>query len=189
MSTESIDKAVQTQIANIEKSTGKKLEDWIAIVNKSGFTKHGELVNFLKNKHGFTHGNANTLVHFAKQSHAGAAENDTDWIAEQYKGKENLKPWYDKIMADINKFGSDIEISPKKAYVSLRRKKQFAIIQPSTKDRLDVGLNIKGVAPTGNVNASGSWNAMCTHRIKVEDEKTINKDLINWIKQSYDQAG
>lgn len=189
MSSESIDKAIQTQIANIEKSTGKKLEDWIAIVNKSGFTKHGELVNFLKDKHGFTHGNANTIVHFAKQSHAGAAENDTDWIAEQYKGKENLKPWYDRIMADINKFGNDIEISPKKAYVSLRRKKQFAIIQPSTKDRLDVGLNIKGVAPTGNVIASGSWNAMCTHRIKVEDEKTINKDLIGWIKKSYDQAG
>jgi predicted transport protein len=189
MSSESLDKAVQTQITNFEKSTGKKLEDWISIVNKSGFAKHGELVNFLKDKHGFTHGNANTVVHFAKQSHAGAAENDTDWIAEQYKGKENLKPWYDKIMTDISKFGSDIEISPKKAYVSLRRKKQFAIIQPSTKDRLDVGLNIKGVAPSGNVMAAGSWNAMCTHRIKVEDEKTINKDLIGWIKQSYDQAG
>jgi len=165
------------------------LEDWVTIVNKSGFAKHGELVNFLKDKHGFTHGNANTVVHFAKQSHAGAAENDTDWIAEQYKGKENLKPWYDKIMVDINKFGNDIEVSPKKAYVSLRRKKQFAIIQPSTKDRLDIGLNIKGVAPSGSVIAAGSWNAMCTHRIKVEDEKTINKDLINWIKQSYDQAG
>ena len=54
-------------------------------------------------------------------------------IAEQYKGKEKLKPWYDKIMAEINKFGKDVELAPKKAYVSLRRKKQFAIIQPSTK--------------------------------------------------------
>jgi hypothetical protein len=30
---------------------------------------------------------------------------------------------------------------------------------------------------------------MCTHRIKLEDEKMINKDLIAWIKKSYDQAG
>lgn len=186
---ESLDKAYATQIANIEKSTGKKINDWFAIVNKSGFAKHGELVNFLKEKHGFTHGNANMVVHYAKQSHAGAAENDTDWIAEQYKGKENLKPWYDKIMSEINKFGKDIEVSPKKAYVSLRRKKQFAILQPSTKDRFDVGLNIKGVTPTGIVEDGKKWNAMCTHRIKVEDEKMINKDLINWIKQSYDQAG
>jgi predicted transport protein len=189
MSSEALDKATQTQIANIEKSTGKKLQDWIAIVNKSGISKHGELVSFLKEKHGFTHGNANTIVHFAKQSHAGASENDTDWIAEQYKGKENLKPWYDKIMAEINKFGKDVELAPKKAYMSLRRKKQFAIIQPSTKDRLDVGLNIKGVAASGNVEDGAKWNAMCTHRIKVENEKMINRDLINWIKQAYDQAG
>jgi len=189
MSSASIDKATQTQITNIEKNTGKKLDQWITIVNKSGFFKHGELVNFLKEKHGFTHGNANVIVHFAKQSHAGAVENNDDLITEQYKGKENLRPWYNKILAEINKFGKDIELAPKKAYVSLRRKKQFAIIQPSTKDRLDVGLNIKGVAPTGNVEEGSKWNAMCTHRIKVQDEKTINKDLFNWIKQAYDQAG
>ena len=186
---ESLDKASATQIANIEKSTGKKLDQWIAIVNKSGFSKHGELVNFLKEKHGFTHGNANMVVHYAKQSHAGAAENDTDWIAEQYKGKENLKPWYDKIMSEISKFGNDVEISPKKAYVRLRRKKQFAILQPSTKDRFDVGLNIKGITPTGIVEDGSKWNAMCTHRIKVTDEKMINKELLEWIKRSYDQAG
>ena len=80
MSSEAIEKATQTQIANIEKATGKKLAEWIAIINKSGFSKHGELVSFLKEQHGFTHGNANTLVHFAKQSHAGAEGNDTDWI-------------------------------------------------------------------------------------------------------------
>lgn len=189
MSSEALDKAYQTQITNIENNTGKKLNEWIAIVNKSGFSKHGELVSFLKEKHGFTHGNANMLVHYAKQSHAAAAENSDDLIAEQYKGKEELKAWYDKLMTAINKFGKDVELSPKKAYVSLRRKKQFAIIQPSTKTRLDIGLNIKGVEASGNVEASGSWNAMCTHRIKVEDAKMINKELIEWIKKSYDQAG
>ena len=189
MSTAAMDKATQTQLANIEKNTGKKPEEWIAIVNNSGFAKHGELVNFLKEKHGFTHGNANVIVHFAKQSHAGAAENSDDLITEQYRGKENLKPWYDKIMAGIKSMGSDVELAPKKAYVSLRRKKQFAIIQPSTKDRLDVGLNIKGVDPSGMAEASGSWNAMCTHRIKIEDEKLISPDLFSWIKKAFEQAG
>lgn len=189
MSSASIDKAYATQIANIEKTTGKKLDEWIAIVNKSGFEKHGELVGFLKDKHGFTHGNANMIVHYAKQSHAGAAEKSDDLISVQYKDKGELRKWYEKIMIEVNKFGADVEVSPKKAYVSLRRKKQFAILQPSTKTRLDVGLNIKGVAPSGNVEAAGSWNAMCTHRIKLEDEKAVNKELIAWIKSSYDQAG
>ncbi|HRG83924.1 MAG TPA: DUF4287 domain-containing protein [Chitinophagaceae bacterium] len=172
----SVEKATQTQIANIEKTTGKKLAEWIAIVNKSGFSKHGELVSFLKEKHGFTHGNANVIVHYAKQSHAGAAESGDDLVNDQYRGKENLKPWYDQIMAEVKKFGTDLELSPKKAYVSLRRKKQFELIQPSTKDRLDVGINLKGVAPSGMATASGSWNAMCTHRIKIEDKKAWAKN-------------
>lgn len=189
MSASSIDKATQTQIANIEQSTGKSLAEWTSIINNCGLSKHGELVSFLKEKHGFTHGNANTIVHFAKQSHAGAASNETDWVEEQYKGKENLKPWYDSIMATVNSFGNDVEPAPKKAYVSLRRKKQFAIIQPSTKDRLDIGLNIKGVAPSGIATAAGSWNSMCTHRIKIDNESMVNTELFNWIKQAYDQAG
>jgi predicted transport protein len=184
-----MDKATETQIANIEKSTGKKITQWYDVVNKSGLSKHGEIVNFLKEKHGFTHGNANLVVHFAKQSHAGAAENSDDLVTEQYKGKENLRPWYDKIMTEVGKLGKDIEVSPKKTYVSLRRKKQFAIIQPSTKARMDIGLNIKGVSPSGNAEVAGSWNAMCTHRIKLEDEKSINQEVFEWIKRSYDQAG
>lgn len=181
--------AIATQIANIEKSTGKKLDEWISIVNKSGLNKHGELVSFLKEKHGFTHGNANAIVHYAKQSHAGATDNDTDWVSEQYSGKENLKPWFDKILKELYALGSDVEMVPKKAYVSIRRKKQFAIIQPSTKERLDLGLNIKGVPPSGFVIASGSWNAMCTHRIKIDDEKMINRELYDWIHKAYEQAG
>ena len=105
------------------------------------------------------------------------------------KGKEEMMPWYEKLMKEIKAFGNDVEIAPKKTYVSLRRKKQFAIIQPSTKTRMDVGLNMKNVALIGKLEAGGSWNAMCTHRVKVESEKDINGDLVKWIKQAYEQAG
>ncbi len=189
MAVNSIDQASANQLANIEKSTGKSLEQWTKIINASGFEKHGEIVNFLKEKHGFTHGNANTLVHFAKKSHAGAVENKDDLVEEQYKGKEELKEWYTRLMKEINTFGNDIEVSPKKAYVSLRRKKQFAIIQPSTKTRLDLGLNIKGLSAEGIAEAAGSWNAMCTHRVKIETATVINPSLIDLIRKAYDQAG
>ncbi|MBI1341415.1 MAG: DUF4287 domain-containing protein [Terrimonas sp.] len=181
-------KAAKTQLDNIEKNTGKKISEWISVVNKSGFSKHGELVKFLKEKHGFTHGNANLLVHVAKQSHAGAVDDTDELIDGQYQGKELLRSWYEMIMEKVRDFGEDITIAPKKAYISIRRKKQFAIIQPSTKERLDIGLNIKGVPPSGKLTASGTWNAMCTHRIKLEQENDINKDLLAWIKKAYDKA-
>ncbi len=189
MSNEALKQAELNQIKNLEEKTGKKLNEWIEIVRKSNLEKHGEMVNMLKEKYEMGHGYANLVVHYAKQSHAGAEENETDWISEQYKGKENLKAWYDELMNSISSLGKDIEVSPKKAYVSLRRKKQFAIIQPSTKTRLDIGLNIKGLDPSGRLEAGKSWNAMCTHRIKIEDNKNLDKELLGWIKLAYEQAG
>ncbi|HDZ13798.1 hypothetical protein LCGC14_1241660, partial [marine sediment metagenome] len=127
-----MDKAAQTMIDNLHKNTGKTLEQWIAIVNKENFEKHVEIIKFLKGKHEFTHGFANLVAHKAKSTDAGSVENKDDLIVSQYQGKEHLKPIYEKLIKEILTFGNDIEIAPKKNYVSLRRKKQFAILNPAT---------------------------------------------------------
>lgn len=177
-----------TMIRNLEEKTGKPFSHWIEVVRKSGLVKHGEIVKMLKSDHGFTHGYANLVAHKAKQSDAGSAE-DADLVAGQYKGKEDLYPIYKSLLKEIGKFGKDVEIAPKKSYVSLRRKKQFGLIQPSTKTRLDIGLNMKDVDPEGKLEAAGSWNSMCTHRIRIESADDIDKQVIGWLKQAYDQAG
>ena len=91
-------------------------------------------------------------------------------------------------MTKIAAFGKDVDLSPKKAYVSLRRSKQFGLIQPSTATRLDVGLNLKGVAPKGRLEASGSFNSMCTHRVRLESVKDVDAELVAWLKQAYEKA-
>ena len=187
MSVEALKKAEETQLKNIEASTGKTLGQWTSILKNSGFSKHGEQVNFLKKGHGFGHGNANMLVHHVNKSHSGF-ENEEDLISQQYKGKEALKLVYNQLVNDVKSFGNDVELSPKKAYVSLRRKKQFAIIQPSTKTRLDLGLNLKFVEPSGVLEASGSWNSMCSHRVKIEKITDLNSSIISWLRQAYEQA-
>ena len=72
----------------------------------------GEL---FERKHGFLHANANAVVQFTKQGHAGAAENSDDLITEQYNAKENLKFWLDKIMAEVKILGAEVEEASKKA--------------------------------------------------------------------------
>lgn len=175
-------------IANLEKNTGKPLAEWVAVVRASGLSKHGEVVKFLKTEHGFTHGFANLVAHEAKGSAAASLAETTDLVAEQYKGKENLRPLYDLLIAEINKFGKDVEAAPKKAYVSLRRGKQFAILQPSAKTRLDIGLNLKDVEPQGKLEAAGNWNSMCSHRIRITEIKEADAEVIKWLKMAYENS-
>jgi hypothetical protein len=117
-----MDKGTQTMIENLYKNTGKTLEDWSTIVKKENLVKHGEMVSFLKEQHALTHGFANLIALKAKGSDAGSAENQDDLIVSQYKGKEHLKPIYDKLLSEIQTFGKDVEIAPKNTYVSLREK-------------------------------------------------------------------
>jgi len=184
-----MDKAEETMIENLHRITGKTLEQSIVVVSKEKLEKHGEIIKFLKETHGLTHGYANLVAHKAKGSDAGSAENKEELIEKQYKGKEHLIPIYDRLFGEIQKFGSDIEIAPKNAYVSMRRKKQFAILQPATKTRFEIGINLKGQEARGKLEAINTPNAMCSHRINVADTKDIDNEIIGWLKQAYDNAG
>lgn len=183
-----MDKATQTMIENLHKNTGKTLEQWIEIVKKQNFTKYGEIVKFLKEKHEFTHGFANLVAHKANETDAGSKENQDDLITKQYSGKEHFKPIYDKLISKIQTFGNDIEIAPKNAYVSLRRKKQFATLNPATKTRFEIGINLKGQEAKGKLEAEKP-NAMCSHKINITNINDIDKEVYEWIKTAYDNAG
>ncbi len=184
-----MDKATQTMIDNLHKNTGKTLEQWIDIVNKENFAKHGEILKFLKETHGLTHGFANLVAHKAKGSDAGSADDQDELITKQYVGKEHFKLVYQKIMSEIEKFGNDIEIAPKNAYVSLRRKKQFALLQPATKTRFEIGIILKGQESQGKLEAINTANAMCSHKINVAGVNDIDGEVIDWLKKAYENAG
>ena len=177
-------------IANMKDKTGKTLEQWLVVAKKTGGAKHGEIVKALKADHGLTHGYANLVAHKLLKSDAGSkADAGTDLVAAQYAGpKADLKPIYDALLKVVTAFGKDVEISPKKSYVSLRRSKQFALIQPSTRTRVDLGIKLKDVQPEGRLEASGSFNSMVSHRVRLEKPADVDKHVKAWLKQAYTQA-
>jgi hypothetical protein len=176
-------------IAGLKDKTGKSLEQWLVILRGSKLTRHKAFVDLLKQKHKLTHGFANMIALQALQTDSHTAD-DTDALVDaQYAGtKSGLRPIYEALLAVVRKLGNDVEVSPKKAYVSLRHNKQFAIIQPTTASRVDVGINLKGMAPTGRLEASGSFNAMVTHRVRVTDQAEIDAELLKWLKDAYDAS-
>jgi hypothetical protein len=142
----------------------------------------------LKVEHGIALGYCNVVAPRAAASDAGSAD-DEDLVAAQYAGaKAALRPVYDALIEAVTSFGSDVEIAPKKTYVSLRRSKQFGLVQPSTKTRVDVGLNLGGRQPAGRLEASGSFNAMVSHRVRVESVSEVDVELIGWLRTAWEQA-
>lgn len=181
--------AEQTMLQNLHKKTGKTMDEWVALVRQQGFAKHGEMMQFLKEQHHFTHGYANMVAIRVTGTDARTAEDPAELIQKQYKGKEHFKPLFDKLMKQIQSFGSDVEVAPKNAYVSLRRKKQFATLQPSTKTRFEIGLNLKGEAGDEVLKPITAANAMCSHKIEMANESELTPDILQWIKAAYEKAG
>jgi hypothetical protein len=183
-----MDKGEITMIENLRKNTGKSLEQWISIVNKEKFEKHGQIVKFLKEQHEFSHGFANLVA--LKTAAASKPENDTgNLVEQQYEGKEHFRPLYDRLVSEVLKFGTDIEVAPKKAYVSLRRKKQFALLQPASKTRYEVGIILRDQPASGKLEVITASNAMCSHKIILNSEKDVDNEVIKWLKSAYEQAG
>ena len=184
-----MDKGTQTMIENLQKNTGKSLEEWIAITKNQQLAKHGEMLKFLKEQHGLTHGFANLIALKTKGTDAESKSANTDLVATQYQGKQDLKEIYDSLISQIQQFGQDIEVSPKNAYVSLRRKKQFATLQPATKTRFEIGINLKGVEPQGKLQAISTANAMCSHKINITSIAEVDEEVLDWLKKAYIAAG
>jgi hypothetical protein len=189
----SVDHAVETQLKNIEKKTGKTREELSEIVQKSGLSKHAEIRAMFIQELGLGYGDANALTHFALKSD-GTREaqakglTDDGVVAEIYSGtKAGLRPIHDALMAVIETFGP-FEVLPKKGYVSLRRKKQFAMIGPATNTRVEVGLNIKSLDADARL-AEQPAGSMCNYKVKVTQAGEVDQQLVDWIKQAYDSAG
>lgn len=188
-----LEQAYETQIRNIQTKTGKTLVELGQIVHASGLTKHGEIRAMLQRELGLGHGDANSLVHALANSdgqRAAQAQGATtdDVLNAIYAGpKAPLRPIHDQLMTAINEFG-EFEIAPKKGYVSLRRKKQFAMIGPASKGRVEVGLNMKGVPPTDRLTALPT-GGMCNYKVNVSNPSEVDGELIDWIKQAYTSAG
>ena len=187
----SLDKAFQTQLDNIQKKTGKSLDELAAIIKKSGLTKHAEVRNYLKHELGLGHGDANALVHAVFQSdgqRAAEGKSADDVLDEIYTGaKAGMRPIHEALMQQIVKFG-EFEIVPKKGYVSLRRKKQFAMIGPKTNTRFEVGINAKDLEKDARLLEQPK-GSMCNYVVNVTSTQEVDSELIAWIKSAYEGAG
>ena len=68
---------------------------------------------------------------------------------------------------------------------ALRRSKQFGTVGPASGGRLEIGLNLKGVEPTGRLEAS---TGMCTHRVRLSGPQELDDEVRGWLREAYERA-
>jgi len=186
-----LDKAVLSQMENIKKKTGKTLPELEGLIKQSGASKHGDIRQMLMDTLGLGHGDANTLTHFIRKTDGTSAALDKtleEVLAEIYSGpKSSQRPIYEALMTGIQQFGP-FDIIPKKGYISLKRKKQFAMLGPKTNTRFELGINGLGLPedPRLQVQAKG---CMCTYIVSLTDADEVDSTIISWVRHAYELAG
>lgn len=171
--------------ASLQEKTGRGRAEWVALAQGAGLDKHGQIIAWLKSEHGLTHGFAN-LVALAARGQI-AEEQDSDALIEaQYAGKEALRPIYEALRQLAEAAGPEVEVAVKKTGVSFRRKKQFVLVEPKTKTRVDVGINLRGHPGTERLKPAGG---MCTHKVGITSVDEVDDELAGWIAAAWVEAG
>jgi len=178
--------AVATQLRNIEARTGKSFAQLCRLIADSGLTKVGEQRTMLMDTLHLGYGDANMLALRAKDAAMPAAV-DADPLDAIYAGaKAPLRKLHDRLHAEIRKLG-EFETAPKKAYVSLRRKKQFAMLGPATKDHVELGLNAKALPASARLKALPP-GGMCQYSVRLSAPGEIDAELLVWVRAAYNAA-
>ncbi|MGL5004171.1 MAG: DUF4287 domain-containing protein [Casimicrobium sp.] len=178
----------QAYLDTVKAKTGKTPGDFKQLADQKGLTKHGEIVAWLKNEFALGHGHANAVAAVLLKSEARASSLD-DKVAKVFSGaKATWKTDFDALMTKLEAFGQDFKLAPTETYVSLLRgDKKFGIVQPS-KERLDIGIKLKTAPNSARLEASGSWNSMVTHRVRMTDSSQLDDELFEWLRQAYEDV-
>lgn len=179
----------QAYLDTIKAKTGKTVADFRKLAAQKKLTTYKDMMAWLKTDFGLGHGHANVIALLILKPEKFTAGADTK-LDTLFKGEKSKwrKP-YEALAAKLVKFGSDVKLSPNNSYINLLRgNKKFGIVQVSAAERLDVGIKLKGTPPVGRLESAKSWNAMVTHRVRVNNPKGLNAELLKWLKQAYEAA-
>jgi hypothetical protein len=182
----------QAYLDSIKEKTGKTPEDFRVLAEHKGLLKDGvkagPIVAWLQEDFGLGRGHAMAIVQTLRDATLPKVSSP-ERLAQHFAGeKARWRQPFDDLVAKLKAFGPQVSLSPTESYISLLHKAhKFGIVEV-TRARLDLGIKLKGVAPTQRFESADGWNAMVTHRLRVTDPAQIDDEALDWLKRAYDEA-
>ena len=171
----------------IEAKYGRSIDEWKTLIRAAGLGGHKAVVDWLAAEHGMGRGHAGALAHGAL-SDGTPRPPATDLVDGLFTArKAHWRPVYDRLVATIEALG-EVQTFPKKGMVGFAAagaKGQFVVLSPSTPDRFDIGLKLKGVDPTARLADAAGWYTSMTHRIQLTSPTDLDDEVLDRVAQAY----
>jgi hypothetical protein len=189
---------VQKWVQELPQKTGRSLEQWLALVKKSGPKSEAERREWLKKEHGLGTNSAWWIAERAEGKGSEDADPESylkaavEYVEAMYAGgKAGLRPIHDALVDLTRSLGPDVKVCPCKTIVPFYRHHVFAEIKPSTRTRIDFGLALGDLEAVGRLIDTGGFSKKnrITHRIPIGTLDDIDAEVRRWLKAAYDRDG
>jgi hypothetical protein len=120
----------------------------------------------------------------ADQDRAAEAAGAGELIEGQYRDHPQLRPVLDAVLAALPALGP-VTVQARKTLVSLATPRRvFAVVQATTKSRVDLGLRLEHERPGGRLLAARDIGA-ATVRIPLTRPDDLDADALGWLQRAY----
>lgn len=177
-------------IRNLEKRTGKRLEQWVRVASDSQLTDQKELRSWLKAEYGLGGTTCAVIADATLRQPDYVPPTESELLAVQFAGdKAALRPLYDQLVGAVEALGADVRVGVRKTQTTFAREYTFAIAKAPTKRRMDLGMRLPGVAPTQRLAATKAFSDNATHCVALTTPADIDPELTSWLKAAYEARG
>jgi hypothetical protein len=169
----------------LQERTGQDLDTWNQRITSEGFTDEQQLRTWLTDQ-GVT-GYAQSLLVMERFGYPDFLLASADQLIErQYADRPQLRPIFDAIIDAAAALG-EVVVQTRKTYVSLvSPRRTFARVQPTTKQRVDLGLRLEELEPGGRLQPSKIHETMPL-QISLTAPDEVDAEVLAWLQQAYDQ--
>ena len=169
----------------LRERTGEDVDTWNRRIEKENLNDEQQLRSWLS-KQGVT-GYAQSLLVWERFGYPDFMLASADELIQgQYADRPQLRQILDAIIAAASGLGP-VTIQARKTYVSLvSSRRTFARVKPTTKDRVDLGLRLRGIQPGGRLQPSKIQESMPL-QISFTTPGEVDSEAIAWLQQAYDQ--
>jgi hypothetical protein len=176
-------------IDNLKASTKKDLNAWLAEIRSLGITKRNDIINALKNDYAFGHMNASLLAGIYLNGGKPVYGSTDDLLENQFAKAEAMREIYEAVINFVKQNFPGATVLPKKTYVSILEKREFAAINIKPKE-LRIGFDLGDRPFDDTVTKSKLTGPMprISHMVVVTGKESLNKDLITLLRESHSRT-